>query len=127
MKHNLEISFTTHYPWIIEASINGSSLEVSNQQLTGTFELLDSNCLEIKFLGKDATVNPDMTLQINHLIFDYLDLTPVLYSATHYTDHLDYPEITPCTDINLNGVWRLRFDRNIVRHTLVKYLGTNNE
>lgn len=127
MKHNLKINFETQYHWIIKAAINSQPLTVNNNYLEGSFDLLDNNSLEIAFLGKDATVHPDMTLSIDRLLFDYLDLTPVLYQAVHYTDHPDYPSITPCTDINLNGTWRLNFNNNIVHDALSNYLGTVNE
>jgi hypothetical protein len=127
MKHNLKINYTTQYPWIIHATVNGQPLAVNSGQITGTFDLLKNNSLKINFLGKDATVHPSMTLCITDLLFDYLNLTPVLYQAVYYTDHPDYPTITPCTDINLNGAWHLNFNNNIVYDILSNYLGEINE
>jgi hypothetical protein len=127
MKHNLKINYITQYHWTIDATVNGESLTVNNDQITGSFDLLKNNSLEITFSGKDATVHPSMTLCITDFLFDYLYLTPLLHQAVYYTDHPDYPAITPCTDINLNGVWRLNFDNNIVHDALSNYLGTINE
>ena len=127
MKHNLKINYTTQYHWTMHATVNGQPLAVSPGQIAGSFDLLKNNSLEINFLGKDATIHPSMTLCITNLLFDYLDLTPVLYQAVYYTDHPDYPAIMPCTDINLNGVWRLNFNNSIVHTALSNYLGTINE
>jgi hypothetical protein len=127
MKHNIEINFTTEHCWHISATINGQSIEVTQDQIFGQIDLEDSTHIVINFAGKDSVKNPEMTLSIDSLFIDFIEITPALYSGVYYTDHPDYPMISPCTDINLNGQWHLKFDKNIMNNTLKKYLGINNE
>lgn len=124
MLHRLEINFTPHLPqWQISAWLNSAPMIVEGTKITHVFYFEPSNQIEITFNGKDTTVNPDMYVGIETMFLDYVDITPVLKYAVYLTNHPDYPTIKPCTDINLNGTWRLVFSELILRQQITNYLG----
>lgn len=124
MQHKIEIDINTHgYPWQISGKFNDRALESQETTIIGLVNLEDSNRMQLTFAGKNAVDNPDMLCQITGMKFDYIDVTPVLYQGIHHTDHFDYPTISPCLDININGVWVLYFNNNFMTNVLKGYLG----
>ena len=124
MQHKIEIDITTHgYPWQISGKFNDQVLELRETTIIGLVNLEDINRMQLTFTGKNAVHNPDMLCQINGMKFDYIDVSPVLYRGVHHTDHLKYPTISPCLDININGVWILYFNNDFMTGVLKGYLG----
>ena len=128
MQHTIYITIDSgNYNWNIQGHLNGNPLQVDNNRLIFCSEINETNLLEINFDGKNPLNFPDMYVKIQSMIFDYIDVSPTLWTATHYTQHPDWPQISPCTDININGKWALTFSENIVKENIKKYLGLNNE
>ena len=124
MLHRLEINFTWHVSlWQISASCNSVPMPLKGMQIVHEFALTPVNLIEIMFDGKDATVDPDLYVGIDSMYLDYVDVTPILRQAVYCTDHPDYPRIIPCTDINLNGIWRLQCSESVMAQQITNYLG----
>jgi hypothetical protein len=127
MLHRLEIQLTSNLSqWQISAWLNLAPMTINGSKITHEFCFEPNNQVEIIFNGKDASVNPDMYVGIETMYLDYIDVTPVLKYAVYHTDHPDYPIITPCTDINLNGTWRLIFSQLVLKQQITNYLGIND-
>jgi hypothetical protein len=127
MLHRLEIHLTSYLSqWQISACLNSVPMIIEGTKITQEFCFKPNNQIEIIFNGKDASINPDMYVGIEAMYLDYVDVTPVLKYAVYHTDHPDYPIITPCTDINLNGMWRLEFSQLVVKQQITNYLGIND-
>lgn len=128
MQHTIYINVDPGpYNWGIVGSLNNEPGQLSNNQLIFRSDLREKNLLEIKFSGKNPLKFPDMCVKIQSMIFDYIDITPVLWSATHHTQHPDWRFISPCTDINIDGTWVLKFSDSIVKDTIKTYLGVTSE
>ena len=127
MLHRIEIILAFNIDqWQITANVNNNPAIVKGTKIHADFNLDSVNTIKITFQGKDATVNPLMYAEFRTMYFDYIDVTPILKSGTYYTTHSDYPCITPCTDINLNGDWYMEFTDQIIRQQLTNYLGIKN-
>jgi len=128
MRHKLTIVLSdTIYPWQIAARVNDVWAQVQGQDITCEFNFMPENIIRIDFEGKDAVQYPDMTVRLTRMFLDYVEITPLLYQGVYTTDHPDYPEIQPCTDINLNGRWSLTFNSASFTKILSQYLGISNE
>jgi hypothetical protein len=121
MKHKLEFLFTQNNDWSLTAFHNNqliSSLETIPINWHFDFDIENYNVLMLFFTKRN---HEGSGFKILNVLYNHIDIGNSLYNTEFLSSHAEYSKLTPCMDINLSGVWFLRFNKNFGNELIRRY------
>lgn len=122
MKHNIKIQFEPNNNYEFVLFCNNKKILENNyisEEISFDFDIENWNIVMIMFKSKNQN---SKGFAIKDIFYNNLPIGKTIYNSTEFvSSHPNYSKCIPCTDINLPGVWFLRFRDSLGKEIIRSY------